>query len=269
MAGATRLRYVRVGAGAPALVFVHGFGCSRTDWDAQLAHFAPAHVCVACDLRGHGETPGRAEDSSIETYGADVAALLGALELPPAVLVGHSMGCRVVLQAALDAPQRVAGLVLIDGSRLATGDAGAAEASAKQAIAASGGYARFSQGLFEGMFIDSSDPALRRRVLERANVLPQAIGAALFPRMVAWDAAKVEGALSAAQQRLLVIQSTYLNSERLRRPLSPGQSTPALDFLRARRPDARIEIVSGVGHFAQLEAPDAVNALIAEFVAKL
>jgi len=264
---ATRLRYVRAGAGAPALVFVHGFGCSRTDWDAQLAHFAPAHDCVACDLRGHGETPGRAEDSSIETYGADVAALLRALELPRAILVGHSMGCRVVLQAALDAPQRVAALVLIDGSRLATGDAGAAETSAKQAITASGGYARFVQALFDGMFLPTSDPALRARIVERGAALSQSVGAALFARFVAWDARDMERALSAARPPLLVIQSTYLNSNRVRVPLAPGDSTPWFDLVRAQCPQARIEIVTGVGHFPQIEAADRVNALLADFVA--
>jgi pimeloyl-ACP methyl ester carboxylesterase len=262
------LRHERAGAGAPALVFVHGFGCSRTDWAAQLAHFAGAHDCVACDLRGHGESPGRAEDCSIETYGADVVRLLEALDLPPAVLVGHSMGCRVVLQAALDVPERVAGLVLIDGSRIGTGDPASAEASAAQAVAATG-YARFAQALFDGMFLPTSDPKLRAHIVKRAEAVPHAIGAALFARFVAWDARDMERALSAARQPLLVIQSTYLNSNRVRVPLAPGQSTPWFDLVRAHCPQARIEIVTGVGHFPQIEAAGRVNALIENFVAPL
>jgi pimeloyl-ACP methyl ester carboxylesterase len=262
------LRHDRAGAGAPALVFVHGFGCSRSDWGAQLAHFAPAHDCIACDLRGHGETPGLAQDCSIETYGADVAALLATLALPRAVLVGHSMGCRVVLQAARDAAERVAGLVLIDGSRIGSGDPGTAEAAAAQAVAAAG-YARFAQGLFDGMFLPTSDPQLRRRVLERASALPEAIGAALFARFVAWDARNMERALAATRQPLLVIQSTYLNRDRVRVPLAPGDSTPWFDLVRANCPHARIEIVTGVGHFPQIEAADRVDALIEDFVAAL
>jgi pimeloyl-ACP methyl ester carboxylesterase len=268
MTSPASLRHDRAGAGTPALVFVHGFGCSRSDWEAQLAHFAPAHDCVACDLRGHGETPGRPEDCSIETYGADVAALLGALALPQAVLVGHSMGCRVVLQAALDAPERVAGLVLIDGSRIGTGDPAAAEAAATQAVA-DAGYARFAQGLFDGMFLPTSDPALRHRIIARARAVPEAVGAALFARFVAWDAGDMERALAAARQPLLVIQSTYLNSDRVRVPLAPGDSTPWFDLVRARCPQARIEIVTGVGHFPQIEAADRVNLLIGRFVAAL
>jgi len=268
VSAATQLRHLRVGAGAPALVFVHGFGCSRTDWDAQLAHFAPTQACVACDLPGHGETPGHAEDCSIETYGADVAALLDALELPQVVLVGHSMGCRVVLQAALDAPQRVAGLVLVDGSRIGSGDPAAAEASAAQAVAASG-YARFAQGLFEGMFLPTGDRALRSRVVARALALPEAIAASLFPRLVAWDARSMDRTLASVRQPMLVIQSSYLNSDRVRVPLRPGETTPWLELVRTRMPQARIEIVTGVGHFPQIEAAARVNALIEEFLATL
>jgi pimeloyl-ACP methyl ester carboxylesterase len=112
----TQLYYERAGAGAPPLVFVHGFGCAHEDWQFQVETFSARHMVVSCDLRGHGVSPGEPASCSIETYGADVAALARALNLSGAVIVGHSMGTRVVLQACLDAPDRVAGLVLVDGS---------------------------------------------------------------------------------------------------------------------------------------------------------
>ena len=61
------------------------------------------------------------------------------------------MGCRVVLEAASLVPKRVAGVVLIDGSRAATGNPDAAEASAR-AMVAKGGYAAFAENLFRQMF---------------------------------------------------------------------------------------------------------------------
>jgi len=100
----------------------------------------------------------------------------------------------------------------------------------------------------------------------RARALPEAIGAALFPRMVAWDAKNMERALSAVQRPMLVIQSSYLNSARVRVPLEPGDTTPWLDLVRAHRPEARIEIVPRVGHFPQIEAAPVVNRLIGAFV---
>jgi pimeloyl-ACP methyl ester carboxylesterase len=110
------IHHVITGNGQPPIVLVHGFACAHSDWDAQVAHLSPRHQTVTADLRGHGASPGTADESSIERYGADVAEVLRALELPPAVLVSHSMGCRVVVEAALQAPAHTAAVVLVDGS---------------------------------------------------------------------------------------------------------------------------------------------------------
>jgi pimeloyl-ACP methyl ester carboxylesterase len=252
----------------PPVVLVHGFGCSHADWQPQIEHLSKDHVVEAPDLRGHGATPGQAADCSIETYGADVARLLAERDLAGAVLVGHSMGCRVVLQAALDAPGRVAGLVLVDGSKLGSGDPSAAEQAVRESIAATG-YAAFARSLFEQMFVASSPAALRAAIVERALALPAAIGAELFARLVGWDARRMEQALAAVGVPLLVIQSTYLDPERGRVPIEPGVTTPWLDTVRRRAPGARIEIVPGVGHFPQLEAPERVNRLIEAFAVGL
>src|SRR3954469_5773703 len=128
------MHFVRAGAGAPSLVFVHGFACSLEDWRAQIAHFEKTNQVVACDLRGHGQTPGRPQECSIEHYGGDVAALINNLELKNTILVGHSMGCRVVLEAATPVPKKITGIVLVDGSRNASSDPDAAEAAARATI---------------------------------------------------------------------------------------------------------------------------------------
>src|ERR671930_1999307 len=145
------MHFVSAGRGAPALVFVHGFACTHEDWQAQLAHFQRSPEVLACDLRGHGRTPGRPHECSIEHYGGDVAALVNNLELARAVLVGHSMGCRVVLEAARLIPEKVAGVVLVDGSRNATSDAEGAEATAKATVEKLG-YTKFAETLFRQMF---------------------------------------------------------------------------------------------------------------------
>jgi len=140
-----QIYYERAGAGDPPLLLVHGFTCAHDDWSHQVSRFIHERTIVTCDLRCHGASTGTAEQCSIETYGHDVAALAGHLQLAPAVLVGHSMGCRVVLEACAQAPDRVAGLVLIDGSWL--GADPNAEAALSNHIAAIGGTA-FSRELF-------------------------------------------------------------------------------------------------------------------------
>lgn len=260
--------FERLPGGAPALVFVHGFACSRADWKAQIEHFRSRAEILAVDLRGHGATPGAPEECSIDTYGADVAALLEQAGLERAILVGHSMGCRVVLEANRRAARRIAGLVLIDGSRVGTGDPAAAEENARKAFAAIEFHV-FARKFFADMFLADADPALRERTIEQALRLPERIGRALFPRMAAWDARAMDTALDAVRAPLLVIQCTYLNTDRVRVAIPPGQSTPWIDLVRAHVPSARIETLKGAGHFPQLEVPAQVNSLLEVFRARL
>ena len=117
--------------------------------------------------------------------------------------------------------------------------------------------------------VASSPPPIKRAVVARAEALPAAIGAQLLPRMVAWDAQHMASALAALRVPLLVIQCTCLNADRVRVSIEPGDDTPWLATLRRFAPHARIEVITGVGHFPQMEAPDRVNRLIEAFVADL
>jgi pimeloyl-ACP methyl ester carboxylesterase len=108
------IRYEDVGQGEPAIVFVHGWSCDRSYWTPQVEHFSEAHRVVSVDLAGHGESSLGREDWTITAFGADVAAVLEALDLRNAVLVGHSMGGPVIVESALLAPDRIAALVSVD-----------------------------------------------------------------------------------------------------------------------------------------------------------
>jgi pimeloyl-ACP methyl ester carboxylesterase len=253
------------GHGDPPLLLVHGLGCDSSDWQAQVDGLKSSSTLVTFDLRGHGATPGESRECSIERYGADVAELLADLNMPPAVLVGHSMGCRVILQTYLAAPHRVAGIVLLDGSCIATGDRRAAEQGMAGQIDELG-YNEFIQAFFERMFVARSDPELKARILERSQKLPAAIGTALLVNLAGWDAARLGNALKAVRVPLMAIQSTTLSTDRVRVSLPAGQTSPWLDLLRAHVPAVRIEILLSRGHFPQIEAPDDVNSLLTEFV---
>jgi pimeloyl-ACP methyl ester carboxylesterase len=244
-------------------VFVHGFLCSHEDWKFQLKELRQRREVVACDLRAHGKTPGRPEECSIEHFGGDVAALANNLELKDFILVGHSMGCRVVLEANRIAPERVAGIVLVDGSRFATGDPAAAEAAAQAQITQMG-YAAWAEDLFRQMFLKST-PATERLV-QRAVRQSAEVGAALWPRSARWDAGTLEPALAAVRAPVLVIQTTTRDAQTGKRgPMRAGQTSPYLELLKKKIRDVRIEILPGLGHFPQLEAPQRVNRLIEEF----
>jgi len=256
---------VTAGSGQPPIVFVHGFACSHSDWDAQVAHLAPRHRTVAVDLRGHGESPGTAAECSIERYGTDVADIVRALNLLPVVLVGHSMGCRVVVEAAARAPESVAGIVLVDGSQFAA----AIEGTLRQAFGEPDGFRTVTRRWFQDMFAAKSDPAAVASVVARAGRLAQTIGETVMLDLVSYDVTRFSAALARLGLPVMAIQTTYSNERRERRWLAQGQTTPYLDMLRAQVPSARIEIIPDTGHFPQIDEPDQTNALLGSFIASL
>jgi pimeloyl-ACP methyl ester carboxylesterase len=239
---------------AKPLVFVHGFACTHADWQQQLAQFPANQPVFAPDLRGHGATHARFEDCSIDTYGADIAALLDGKDLKGAVLIGHSMGCRVVLQAFLNAPERVSAIALVDGSYRGK----------NPNLAVIENYPDFARKLFGEMFLSPS--ALGAAAVERAMRFPASIGSRLYPDIGRWDAANMAQALAAVKVPLLLIQTTNVNAGGTRVALKAGETTPWLDLVRRQAPQARIEIIPGVGHFPQLETPDRVNELLAGLI---
>ena len=122
------------------------------------------------------------------------------------------------------------------------------------------------RALFQSMFIDDSHRDLERAVVQRALAIPPEVTGSLFVDMAQWDARAVDAVLGAIDAPVAVIQSTYLNAERVRAPLVATQTTPWTELVRQHVPSAMIEIVPGIGHFTMLEAPDTVNRCIERVV---
>jgi pimeloyl-ACP methyl ester carboxylesterase len=91
------------------LVFLHGGGLDHRMWENHVARFTRAHHLVLVDARGHGRS---STATAAYRHCDDVAAVLRALELEPAVIVGLSMGGGVAVDTALEHPGLVAGLVV-------------------------------------------------------------------------------------------------------------------------------------------------------------
>ena len=259
------IHHVIAGNAHPPIVFVHGFACGHTDWDAQVAHLSPRHQTVVVDLRGHGASPGSAADCSIERYGADVAEVMRALNLPPAIVVGHSLGCRVAIEAALQAPEHTRALVLVDGSQF-----GAAMGPVlRVAFAQPNGFATMAQGLFNDMFTAKSAPAVARSVVERALRLPREVGEKMLTDLQRYDTHRLTASLQSLKIPVMAIQTTYSNEKRERSSMKKGQTSPYLEMLRRAVPSVQVEIVEDTGHFPQLDEPAQTNALFDSFLAAL
>jgi pimeloyl-ACP methyl ester carboxylesterase len=79
-----------------------------------MAHFSSSHTVVAIDLAGHGESGDDREMWTMKAFGEDVAAVARELGLTNVVLIGHSMGTPVILEAALQMPNEIVALVPVD-----------------------------------------------------------------------------------------------------------------------------------------------------------
>jgi pimeloyl-ACP methyl ester carboxylesterase len=103
--------------GSPPVLLLHSWTGSRRSFAALLPLLSRQARTVAVDLRGHGDADKPPTGYDLGSLGADVVAVLDALEVHRAVLVGASSGGYVAQQVAVGAPDRVAGLVLAGAPR--------------------------------------------------------------------------------------------------------------------------------------------------------
>lgn len=108
-----QMHYQVTGQGQP-LVFIHGLGSSGRDWEFQVDHFYLDYQVVVFDVRGHGQSEKPPGPYSIPRFAQDTAALLRALDLGPAHVVGISMGGMIAFQLALEAPELVRSLAIVN-----------------------------------------------------------------------------------------------------------------------------------------------------------
>ncbi|MGH7303714.1 MAG: alpha/beta fold hydrolase [Candidatus Rokuibacteriota bacterium] len=111
-----RFHYTEWGAAtAPALILLHGVTGHARTWDEEARSLASRYRVLALDQRGHGDSdPSPNADYTVATMAADLAAFADALALARVTLVGLSMGGRVAIAFAAQAPRRVERLVVVD-----------------------------------------------------------------------------------------------------------------------------------------------------------
>jgi len=95
------------------ILFIHGLGSSTLDWEHQISFFEKHYKTLSIDLRGHGQTLGSEGKYSISLFANDVAAFLSEKKLKVHV-VGISMGGLVAFQLAVDYPELVKSMVIIN-----------------------------------------------------------------------------------------------------------------------------------------------------------
>ncbi|HEY70203.1 MAG TPA: alpha/beta fold hydrolase [Anaerolineae bacterium] len=107
------LYYETFGQGDP-MVLIHGLGSSSRDWEGQIGYFSRQYQVIAVDIRGHGRSDKPAGPYSIPLFTRDMAEMIRALDLAPVHVVGISLGGMIALQLAVDEPELVRSLVVVN-----------------------------------------------------------------------------------------------------------------------------------------------------------
>jgi pimeloyl-ACP methyl ester carboxylesterase len=252
--------YFEQGEG-PAVLFAHGLFVDHTMFDAQVAALKSTHRCIVFDMPGHGESGYRAAGWTLDELARDLALMIKEHALGPVTFVGQSQGGMVGIHLAARWPDCVARLVLIGTSA----------------------RAEFPERIEHWRH-------LRNTILHGAQDERDAAFRAVQDRVkgAAWLYAHPEQALR-ERTRMLAHHRTgvtlALDAATIKRPdireLLPRITAPTLvvcgeldlatplalsEELAQAIPCAQLKVMAGVGHHPPVEAPEALTALMANFL---
>lgn len=258
--------------GRPPLLLVHPTGLCAGTWSALAARFTPTRRVVGFDLRGHGASskPTDAADYDWEYFATDCLAVLDRLDCGPVDALGHSCGGATLVLAASRAPQRFGRLVLVEPivpppvppETAASGTNPMADGARRRRMEfASRGemHARFAakapMASWDPAVLDDYVEWGSTDTLEGTRVLacPGGIEAWVYEHSTGhrgWDA-------------LCELASPTLVA-------CGGDGVPLpvryWEAVTARIPDARLDVLDGLGHFAPQQDPAAVAASARRFL---
>lgn len=255
--------YHEVEGTGPAVVFIHeGIADSRM-WDPQWVSFATRYRLVRCDLAGFGRTP---VGSLPVTHARDVLALLAELAIPPAAVVGASLGGRVALELAVARPDFVRALVLED--------AGLPGVDWSEDVRA--GWAAEDEAVARGDLDAATEANLRlwvdgpKRAAADVDPTFRAAAAAMVRRALElqaphWEELDEELLVPDVAERLGEVRAPTL-------ALAGEEDVEDMQEL-ARRfareiPGARHATIAGAAHMPSLERPAAFDAVVLPFLAE-
>ena len=235
--------------GGRPLVFVHGWCGNRSQMVGLFRHFSKSQHVFAVDLPGHGETPIQGTSALFEAFAASLSGFLTERGLFEAILVGHSMGGILSVLAAGQLPERVAGVVNLDGALPLTAPARAGYEELFARIRAEGFRPVAACFLKDAFFLPHERGPLCEQIVANMLSLPENLALALLSQFPILDAAK---ALTGCRVPMLYIGGSY-----------PRFDQSALAQLQ---PHAWISRVALSGHFVQIFALPQVIAMIEKFL---
>ncbi|MFY9398310.1 MAG: alpha/beta hydrolase [Desulfomonilia bacterium] len=182
-ADGTSISYEVYGAGEPTLVFVHGWSCDARYWRAQVPHFSRKHRVVVLDLAGHGHSGSSRTRYTMGSFGEDVRAVTQASGGSRVILIGHSMGGTVIVEAARLMPDRVIGLIGVDTLENIEYPLTREELK-KMTAPLEQDFPAGSKRFVEEMLLPGNDPTLREWILSDMSAAPPAVALSAMNEML-------------------------------------------------------------------------------------
>ncbi|MEZ4600096.1 MAG: alpha/beta hydrolase [Syntrophotaleaceae bacterium] len=238
------------GEGDPMLLFIHGWTCRRTYWLPQLQHFAAIRAVAAPDLPGHGETPAAGRSRwNVDSFARDIVACADALMAKKLVLIGHSMGGAVALEAARRLQDRVAGVVLVDTFVI---DYGGLDKDTIQAIAApfEADFPAAMAALVTQTATAATPPELLARLVREMSAADPVWAIPVWRDLLAWSPA------AAFKELRVPIQA--VNGDLI----PPSARERCAPFVTET-------LIPGAGHFLQMENPAFFNQVLESVLKRL
>jgi 3-oxoadipate enol-lactonase len=255
-----QISYTDSGGERPAVVLSHGFLMDQSMFEAQVAALTPEYRVITWDQRGHGGTlaPG---PFSFWDSARDVLALLHHLGVEQAVLGGMSQGGFLSLRAAMLAPQRVRGLILIDsqaGTEEEANRPGYEQLHQTWLVQGPGPVQEIVAAIILGP--GKWDGWYTKWAEQYAQWAPDNLGQLTWPFRCLMDRDDITGRLGEIGCPALIVQG----SEDAAIPLARAEEMR--DGLAG---PATFTVIGGAPHASNVTHPSAVNAEIADFLGRL
>jgi 3-oxoadipate enol-lactonase len=249
------LTFDDTGSGEP-LVLLHAFPLDGRMWLAQKDDLSGSVRVIVPDLCGFGRSAELAPAQSIDEYADDVAALLDQLHIERATIVGLSMGGYVALALARLHPHRLSRLGLADTRSLADSPEGRTARDQNIALVKNEGVAPLVERMLPKLLSAGASAGVVARVRSLGNSQkPAGIAAALAAMRDRPDSTDLLSGLN--------IPATVIVGEA--DTIAPPDEARAMGALLRL---AEVEVIPGVGHLANLEAPAAFSTALRRLLAR-
>ena len=248
------VQYRVYGSGEPALLFIHCWSCDSNYWRKQVPAFKQKYTVITVDLAGHGGTDGNRSDWSIARFGQDVATAAAAIPNQQIVLVGHSMGGPVAIEAARLLENRVIGIIGVDTFNT-IGAPGPSKAQIDAIIKPfEADFIGHTRSLVtEHLFRPGGNRDLANKVAYDMSLSPPRTAIPSLRALFEYD--------FSAPLKEIAVPIMAIDSD-LGEPVNEAR-------IRKVLPKFRAVIIPGVGHFLMMENPQAFNAALATEVEAL